>query len=195
MILLVDNYDSFTYNLFQLLSELGAGVTVVRNDKLTVADVTELTPAGIVISPGPGRPEGAGISAEIIRAFGQQVPVLGVCLGHQCIASVYGGEVVSARELMHGKSSRVYHSGSGIFAGLENPFDAIRYHSLTIDPASVPDSLEVTARTDTGTIMGVRHREHPVEGVQFHPESILTSAGRQLMLNWLAAIPSARQLA
>ncbi|HEV3312890.1 MAG TPA: aminodeoxychorismate/anthranilate synthase component II [Chloroflexota bacterium] len=190
MFLLIDNYDSFTFNLFQLMTKLGAEVEVVRNDEITMALIDEMQPEGIVISPGPGTPEKAGLSGEIVARFGPAVPILGVCLGHQCIAEAYGGTVVVAPELMHGKSSLVYHTGQGIFEGLESPMPAIRYHSLTLDPATVPDCLEVTAQTDNGTIMGLRHREYDVEGVQFHPESIMTPLGPQLMENWLRRVAS-----
>ena len=184
MILLIDNYDSFTWNLAQYLGELGAPPVVRRNDELTVDEVERLRPAQIVISPGPGRPEDAGISVATIQRLGARTPLLGVCLGHQGIGVAFGGSVVRAGELMHGKVSAVHHDGRGVFKGLEQPFQAGRYHSLVIaDP--VPDELEVSARTDAGTIMGVRHREFPIHGVQFHPESVLTSAGRQLLRNFL----------
>ena len=184
MILLIDNYDSFTWNLAQYLGELGAAPVVRRNDELTVEEIGQLQPKRIVISPGPGRPEDAGISVAAIRRFGAHTPLLGVCLGHQGIGVAFGGSVVRAEELMHGKVSAVHHDGRGVFKGLEQPFQAGRYHSLVIaDP--VPDELEVSARTDAGTIMGVRHREFPIHGVQFHPESVLTSAGRQLLRNFL----------
>jgi anthranilate synthase/aminodeoxychorismate synthase-like glutamine amidotransferase len=184
VILLIDNYDSFTWNLAQYLGELGAPPVVRRNDELTVDEVERLRPAQIVISPGPGRPEEAGISVATIQRLGARTPVLGVCLGHQGIGVAFGGSVVRAGELMHGKVSAVQHDGRGVFKGLEQSFQAGRYHSLVIaDP--VPDALEVSARTEAGTIMGVRHREFPIHGVQFHPESVLTSAGRQLLRNFL----------
>jgi anthranilate synthase/aminodeoxychorismate synthase-like glutamine amidotransferase len=184
VILLIDNYDSFTWNLAQYLGELGAPPTVRRNDELTVEDVERMKPAQIVISPGPGRPEAAGISVATIRRLGATTPLLGVCLGHQGIGVAFGGTVVRADELMHGKVSAVHHDGCGVFTGLARPFQAGRYHSLVIaDP--VPDELEVAARTEAGTIMGVRHRRFPIHGVQFHPESVLTSAGRQLLRNFL----------
>ena len=185
MLLLIDNYDSFTYNLYQYLAELGADVLVRRNDALTLADVERLAPERIVISPGPGAPAGAGISLDVVRELGGEVPILGVCLGHQCIGQAYGGRVVRAPELRHGKGSAVHHDGRGVFAGLQNPFQAIRYHSLVVSAADVPDCLAVTARTDDGLVMGLRHREHPVEGVQFHPESVLTEGGRRLLANFL----------
>ena len=184
MILLIDNYDSFTWNLAQYLGELGAPPIVRRKDELTVEDVERMKPAQIVISPGPGRPEAAGISVATIRRLGATTPLLGVCLGHQGIGVAFGGTVVRADELMHGKVSAVQHDGRGVFTGLAQPFQAGRYHSLVIaDP--VPDELEVSARTEGGTIMGVRHRAFPIHGVQFHPESVLTSAGRQLLRNFL----------
>jgi len=185
MILVVDNYDSFTYNLVQYLGELGAEMRVVRNDAITPQEALELAPDRVVISPGPCTPKEAGVSTQIIRAFAGRVPVLGVCLGHQCIGAVYGAQIVRAPRLMHGKTSEIYHDGQGLFAGLPNPFTATRYHSLVIAPESLPACLQVTARTDRGEIMGVRHREHAVEGVQFHPESVLTQAGKQLLANFL----------
>ena len=188
MILLVDNYDSFTFNLVQELAELGADPTVVRNDEWTLDDVRRYDPDGIVISPGPGTPTNArdvGISNDVIRELGPQVPLLGVCLGHQCIGEAFGGQVVSAGEIMHGKTSMISHDGQGLFEGLPNPFEAIRYHSLAIAPDSVPAVLEVIARSDSGVIMGVRHRHHLVEGVQFHPESIMTKHGHDLLRNFL----------
>ena len=185
MLLLIDNYDSFTYNLFQYLSELGETITVARNDKITVNEIEKLAPERIVISPGPGTPAQAGISNDVIRHFGERIPILGVCLGHQCIGYSYGGTVGHAGEIKHGKSSDIHHDGKGVFRGLPDPFPAIRYHSLAIDPDSVPACLEVTARTDNNIIMGVRHREYPVEGVQFHPESILTGHGKEMLKNFL----------
>jgi anthranilate synthase/aminodeoxychorismate synthase-like glutamine amidotransferase len=184
-VLLIDNYDSFTYNLYQYLSELGASVTVVRNDAISVEKARALAPDFIVISPGPGVPRDAGISVELIRALGPSVPILGVCLGHQAIAEAFGGVVTRAPELMHGKASRVHHDGSGVFEGLPSPFSAVRYHSLCAAPDSVPDCLEVTARTDSDVIMALHHREYPVYGVQFHPESILTEYGKDLLRNFL----------
>lgn len=195
MILVIDNYDSFTYNLVQYLGELGAkfpvaaDLRVYRNDKISIEEIRQLQPDGIVISPGPGRPEDAGISEALVKELGQDLPILGVCLGHQGIGQVFGGTIASAPELMHGKVSQIHHTGVGVFAGLENPFLATRYHSLTIDRASCPEILEITAWVDDGTIMGVRHRNYPhIQGVQFHPESILTTAGKQLLSNFLAAI-------
>ncbi len=185
MLLLIDNYDSFTYNLFQYLSELGEEVTVVRNDKISIGDIEKLSPQRIVISPGPGTPEQAGISNEIIRHFGSHLPILGVCLGHQCIGYCYGGRVDHAGEIKHGKSSLIHHDGKGLFKGLLNPFPAIRYHSLAVMRHNLPDCLEISAWTDNNIIMGLRHREYPVEGVQFHPESILTEVGKDLLRNFL----------
>jgi len=184
-ILVVDNYDSFVYNLVQYLGELGADPVVHRHDELSIDEIVGLGPDGVLISPGPGRPEDAGLSNEVIRRFAGVRPVLGVCLGHQCIGQVYGGEVVRAPAIMHGKTSLVHHDGSGVFAGLPDPFEATRYHSLVVDPGSVPAELEVTAWTDDGVVMGLRHREHDVEGVQFHPESILTASGHDLLRNFL----------
>jgi anthranilate synthase/aminodeoxychorismate synthase-like glutamine amidotransferase len=185
MILLLDNYDSFTYNLYQYLGELGADVRVVRNDEMTAGDVLALAPRAVVISPGPGTPDQAGISLDLIRACAGRLPLLGVCLGHQALGQAFGGEVVRAPRLMHGKTSEIEHDGRGVFAGLPRPFTATRYHSLVVDPASVPGCLEVSAWTDGGVVMGLRHRELPLEGVQFHPESILTRAGKDLLRNFL----------
>jgi anthranilate synthase/aminodeoxychorismate synthase-like glutamine amidotransferase len=185
MLLLIDNYDSFTYNLFQYLSELGQEVRVARNDKITIAEIERLAPERIVVSPGPSTPQRAGISNDVIRHFGPKLPLLGVCLGHQCIGHVYGGTVGRAKAVMHGKSSLVHHNGVGVLAELPNPFSAIRYHSLAVSPEGLPDCLEVTAWTDDGTVMGLRHRQHPVEGVQFHPESFMTPAGKDLLRNFL----------
>jgi anthranilate synthase/aminodeoxychorismate synthase-like glutamine amidotransferase len=184
-VLLIDNYDSFTYNLYQYLCELGADVTVRRNDALSVSEAVALAPEFVVISPGPGVPRDAGISIDLIRAVGPSTPVLGVCLGHQAIAEAFGGVVTRAPELMHGKASDIHHDGSGVFAGLPSPFSAIRYHSLCAAPEAVPEVLEVTARTDSGVIMAVRHRQYPVHGVQFHPESILSEHGKDLLRNFL----------
>jgi anthranilate synthase/aminodeoxychorismate synthase-like glutamine amidotransferase len=184
VILLIDNYDSFTWNLAQYLGELGAAPIVRRNDQISLEEVDSLRPAKIVISPGPGRPEDAGITVPVIQRFGRQTPVLGVCLGHQGIGVAFGGSVVRAAQLMHGKVSSVTHDGRGVFRGVAQPFTAGRYHSLVIaDP--LPEPLEAAARTEDGTIMGVRHREYPIHGVQFHPESVLTAAGRQLLQNFL----------
>ena len=185
MLLLIDNYDSFTYNLFQYLSELGEQVMVVRNDKTTLEDIERMKPGYIVISPGPSTPLRAGISNEVIRHFGSRLPILGVCLGHQCIGHSYGGIVGQAKEIMHGKSSLIYHNSQGILTGLSNPFSAIRYHSLVVKRDGLPDCLEVTAWTDDGTIMGLRHRQYPVEGIQFHPESFMTEAGKDILRNFL----------
>ena len=185
MLLLIDNYDSFTYNLYQYLSELGEDVRVVRNDQASVEDLDLMRPDKVVISPGPSRPANAGISMDAIRHFAGRVPVLGVCLGHQCIGEVYGGTVAGAGEIKHGKTSMITHDGKGVFAGLPNPFEAVRYHSLAVLPDTVPDVLEVTARSESGVIMGVRHKTLLVEGVQFHPESILTGPGKQLLQNFL----------
>jgi len=185
MLLLIDNYDSFTYNLYQLLCELGAEVEVARNDKITMDEIETLSPQRIVISPGPCTPKEAGISTEVVRRFGPTVPLLGVCLGHQCIGAAYGATVALAGEIMHGKTSLIHHDGKGVFAGLKEPLQGIRYHSLAILPNTLPDVLEVTARTENGIIMGVRHREYPVEGIQFHPESIMTEQGYELLQNFL----------
>lgn len=186
MLLLIDNYDSFTYNLFQYLSELGEEVWVFRNDKITSDEIERLSPEHIVISPGPGTPEQAGISNEVIRRFGGGIPILGVCLGHQCIGYSYGARVDRAGEIKHGKSSLIYHDGKELFVGLPNPFSAIRYHSLAVMHDGLPDCLEISARTSEGMIMGLRHRQFPVEGVQFHPESIMTEVGKDLLRNFLS---------
>jgi anthranilate synthase/aminodeoxychorismate synthase-like glutamine amidotransferase len=185
MILLLDNYDSFTYNLYQYLSELGADVRVVRNDQATVDEIEAMAPERVVVSPGPGAPEEGGISIELIERLAGKLPVLGVCLGHQCIGVAFGATVAYAGEIRHGKSSMIEHDGKGVFRDLANPFEAIRYHSLAIVPETVPACLEVSARSDSGVIMGVRHREYPIEGVQFHPESILTHEGKHLLRNFL----------
>ncbi len=195
MILVIDNYDSFTYNLVQYLGELAANfpvandIQIVRNDKMTVDEIRTLNPDAIVISPGPGRPEDAGISLDAIAQFGEKLPILGVCLGHQSIGQVFGGKIVSAPELMHGKTSQVSHKGIGIFQGLENPLTATRYHSLVIERETCPEVLEITAWVEDGTIMGVRHRNYPhIQGVQFHPESVLTSLGKELLRNFLRTL-------
>ena len=185
-IVVIDSYDSFVYNIVQYLGELGAEPVVVRNDAKTVAEVEALSPDGILLSPGPGRPEDAGIICEAITHFAGKVPVFGVCLGHQAIGHVYGGSVVRAPELMHGKTSFISHRDTGVFSGVVNPVEATRYHSLVVDRAGLPDSLEVTAETTDGLIMWLRHRDFDVEGVQFHPESVLTSAGHQMLANFLA---------
>jgi anthranilate synthase/aminodeoxychorismate synthase-like glutamine amidotransferase len=190
MILMIDNYDSFTYNLVQYLGELGADVRVARNDQITVAEIERLAPEKIVISPGPCTPTEAGISCDVIRHFAGRVPVLGVCLGHQCIGEVFGGEIIRAPALFHGKTSMIYHDGRAIFRDLPRPFEATRYHSLVIRRDTLPDCLELSAETDDGVIMGVRHRELPVEGVQFHPESILTREGKKLLANFLSHAPA-----
>jgi anthranilate synthase component 2 len=185
-VLVIDNYDSFVYNLVQYLGELGAEPLVHRHDELTIEQIEALGADAVLISPGPGTPDDAGVSNEVIRRLGGVVPVLGVCLGHQCIGQVYGGAVVRAPEVMHGKTSLIRHRDVGVFEGLPQPLEATRYHSLVVDRASVPDCLEITAETDDGIVMGLRHRELPVEGVQFHPESILTAAGHDLLRNFLA---------
>ena len=190
MILLIDNYDSFTYNLYQYLRELGAEVDTHRNDKITLDEIEAMGPDGIVISPGPCTPMEAGISNDVIRHFGPRIPTLGVCLGHQCMAYVYGARVDRAGEIRHGKTSMISHDGAGVLAGLPNPFEAIRYHSLVVYPETVPDSLEVTAHSENGLIMGLRHKEHPVEGIQFHPESIMTPDGKALLQNYLDRVAS-----
>ena len=185
-VLVIDNYDSFVYNLVQELGELGAEPSVFRNDEIDIAGIRAADPDAILISPGPGRPEGAGISMQVVTTLGGEVPILGVCLGHQAIGEVFGGTVGAAPTLMHGKTSSIHHDGKGVFAGLPDPFVATRYHSLVVEPASVPDVLEVTATTPDGVIMGLRHRTLPIEGVQFHPESILTPSGPSLLANFLA---------
>ncbi|MGF1460714.1 MAG: anthranilate synthase component II [Leptolyngbyaceae cyanobacterium] len=195
MIVVIDNYDSFTYNLVQYLGELGQtfpvaqDIRVFRNDEVTVDDLAELAPDGVVISPGPGRPDEAGISLELIERLGPHLPILGVCLGHQSIGQVFGGKVTAAAELMHGKTSPIHHTDTGVFAGLDNPFTATRYHSLIVEKATCPDVLEVTAWVEDGAIMGVRHRQYPhIQGVQFHPESVLTDSGKGLLANFLKAL-------
>lgn len=185
MLILIDNYDSFTYNLYQYLSELGEEVEVIRNDRITVAEVEALRPERVVISPGPCTPDEAGISMELIAHMAGKCPVLGVCLGHQSLGQVFGGKVVRAGRLMHGKTSPIHHDGKGLFEGVPNPFEAVRYHSLLVEQESLPDCLEITAESDQGEIMGLRHREYVVEGIQFHPESILTHAGKDLLRNFL----------
>lgn len=185
MILLIDNYDSFTYNLYQYLTELGAEIEVRRNDQISIAEVEALHPDKVVISPGPKTPDHAGISMEVIDRLGRSTPVLGVCLGHQCIGQLFGGRIVRAPELKHGKTSPIHHNGRGVLRGLPNPFEAGRYHSLVLDRDSIPTELEITAQTADGLVMGIRHRSYPIEGVQFHPESVLTPAGKQLLRNFL----------
>jgi anthranilate synthase/aminodeoxychorismate synthase-like glutamine amidotransferase len=185
MLLMIDNYDSFTYNLVQYLRELGAAVVVHRNDRIGIEEIRTLRPERIVLSPGPCSPAEAGICCDVIRTFGASIPLLGVCLGHQCIGAAYGGRIVRAGRLMHGKTSPIHHDGRGVFRGVPSPFDATRYHSLLIERETIPDCLAVSAQTLEGEIMGVRHRMHPVEGVQFHPESILTPTGKDLLANFL----------
>jgi anthranilate synthase/aminodeoxychorismate synthase-like glutamine amidotransferase len=190
-VLVLDNYDSFVYNLVQYLGELGAEPVVHRHDAATLDEMRALEPDAVLVSPGPGRPEDAGLSNDAIREFGERgVPVLGVCLGNQCIGQLYGGKVVRAERVMHGKTSEVRHQARGVFAGLPDPLTATRYHSLVVEADSVPDCLEVTAETADGTVMGLRHREFPIEGVQFHPESILTGSGHDLLRNFLALVPA-----
>jgi anthranilate synthase component II len=197
MLLMIDNYDSFTYNVVQYLAELGADVRVFRNDEITLPEIERLAPGKIVISPGPCTPSEAGISMDVIRTFGPYVPTLGICLGHQSLGQVYGGRVVRAREVMHGKTSMIHHRGQGVFRGLPQPFEATRYHSLVVERDSLPECLEITAWTELAgsgagafdEIMGLRHREYPIEGVQFHPESILTPCGHDLLRNFLEGYP------
>lgn len=188
MILMIDNYDSFTYNLVQYLEELGAGVQVVRNDVMEVEGIAELAPAAIVISPGPGGPLDAGVSLAVIERLAGRVPILGVCLGHQCIAQAFGGNIIKARRLMHGKTSTVTSDGQGLFKGVNKPFQAMRYHSLAVQRDTVPDCLRVTAEADDGEIMGLRHASHLIEGIQFHPESIMTTIGKRLLRNFVKMV-------
>ena len=190
MILIIDNYDSFTYNLVHLVARSGKELLVKRNDEITLDEIRALAPEGILISPGPGRPTDAGISCSVIRELGSTIPILGVCLGHQAIGEVYGGTVTYARTLMHGKTSEIHHDGQGLFKSVDEPCIATRYHSLVIDPASLPQDLVVTARSEDGTIMGVRHAKHPVHGIQFHPESLLTTEGPKMIENWVASLSS-----
>ena len=185
MFLMIDNYDSFTYNLVQYLREMSTEVQVVRNDAITVAEVERLAPEALIISPGPGRPDSAGISCELIKTFSGKIPILGVCLGHQAIASVFGAKIVRAGTLMHGKTSEIKSDGKNLFEGLGQPFKAMRYHSLAVSRESLPTELEITAESDDGEIMGLRHREHPTEGIQFHPESIMTPVGKRVLRNFL----------
>ena len=194
MLLMIDNYDSFTYNLYQYLGELGAEVRVVRNDAINVEALVAEPPAGLIISPGPGNPDEAGVSPAALRVLAGRCPILGVCLGHQCIGQAFGGRIVRAPEIRHGKTSPIHHTNAGVFAGLATPFAATRYHSLVIDRATCPPELEITAWTDDGLIMGVRHRAYPIEGVQFHPESILTEGGHALLANFLAQVESFQSL-
>jgi anthranilate synthase/aminodeoxychorismate synthase-like glutamine amidotransferase len=184
-LLIIDNYDSFTYNLVQLFGEMDVDITVKRNDEISIDEIRKLKPDRICISPGPGRPENAGISSELIRELGPSVPILGVCLGHQCMAQVFGGEVVRAEKLMHGKTSKIHHQNRGVFQDLAEPLEATRYHSLIVRRETLPGSLEITAETEDGEIMGLQHREFPIHGVQFHPESILTTEGRKMLANFL----------
>jgi anthranilate synthase component 2 len=188
VLLMIDNYDSFTYNLYQYFCELGQEVVVHRNDKISLDEIEQIEPQYIVISPGPSTPLQAGISNDVIRRFGAHIPLLGVCLGHECIGYSYGGHIWQAKQIMHGKASPVKHNDQGVFKGLPNPFSAIRYHSLVIKKETLPDCLEVTAWTDDGTIMGVKHKEYPVQGVQFHPESFMTQSGKELLKNYLAGV-------
>jgi anthranilate synthase/aminodeoxychorismate synthase-like glutamine amidotransferase len=185
MIVMIDNFDSFTYNLVQYLRQLGSEVVVARNNALSVSEIEALAPRGIVISPGPGRPENAGVSMDVIRTFSGRTPLLGVCLGHQAIAASFGGRIVAARHLMHGKTSEVTADGRSVFKGIKQPFAAMRYHSLAVSRDQLPDCLEITAESDDGEIMGLRHREHPTEGLQFHPESIMTTVGKRLLRNFM----------
>ncbi len=189
MILLIDNYDSFTYNLVQYLEEMGEQLIVHRNDRITIEEIGRLRPRAIVISPGPKTPDEAGVSLEAVRVFSGRFPILGVCLGHQAIGRAFGGRIVRARTLMHGKTSPIVHDGRTIFRGIRSPFEATRYHSLVVDPSRIPPELEVSATADGDVVMGLRHREHPTEGVQFHPESVLTSTGKALLKNFLALVP------
>jgi len=185
MILVIDNYDSFTYNLVQYLGELGANLEVYRNDKITLGRINRMKPQKIVISPGPGEPKNAGISEDVIRNFGKVIPILGVCLGHQAIGEVFGGRIIGAKSLMHGKTSKIYHDGKGIFKGIRNPFEATRYHSLIVERKTFPKALKITAETKDKEIMGLQHKAYPIYGVQFHPESILTVEGKKLLKNFL----------
>ena len=185
MLLMIDNYDSFTYNLVQYLGELGESLKVFRNDKISIAQIKRLKPKRIVISPGPGTPSDAGISKEVIREFSGKIPILGVCLGHQCIGEVYGGKIIQAKRLMHGKTSSIYHNAKGIFKGIPNPFEATRYHSLLVEKKTFPDALEITAWTKENEVMGLQHTRYPLYGVQFHPESILTKVGKDILKNFL----------
>ena len=185
MILMIDNYDSFTYNLVQYLGEMGQQLRVYRNDKITIEEIEDMKPDRIIVSPGPCTPSEAGISVDAIKHFAGKVPILGVCLGHQSIGQAFGGEVIRAQRLMHGKTSMIHHDNEGVFAGMPNPFEATRYHSLIIRRETIPDCLQITAETDAREIMGIRHKEYPIEGVQFHPESILTTEGKKLLANFV----------
>ena len=192
MILVIDNYDSFTYNLVQYLGELGAAVEVRRNDAVSVEDIRGIAPTGVLISPGPGRPEEAGVSLDLIAKLGATTPIFGVCLGHQSIAQHFGASVVRAERLMHGRTSEIHHEGRGVFKSLPSPLTATRYHSLIVERDTIPDEIEVTAWTDRGEVMGIRHTTLPIEGVQFHPESFLTEHGHELIRNWLSTLPASR---
>lgn len=194
MILIIDNYDSFTYNLVHLVAEHTDDYKVVRNDAISIEEIKELAPSGILISPGPGRPADAGITQDAVRSFSSDIPILGVCLGHQAIGEVFGGKVVHAPKLMHGKTSTITHNGKGMFAGVENGFTATRYHSLVLEDGSIPDDFEITARSDDDVVMGIRHHEFPLEGIQFHPESLLTIAGEKLIANWIAECRKMKKL-
>ncbi|HRR95109.1 MAG TPA: aminodeoxychorismate/anthranilate synthase component II [Candidatus Ratteibacteria bacterium] len=185
MVLLIDNYDSFVYNLYQYIGELGEKIVVYRNDKIKIEEIKKIAPSRIIISPGPGRPENAGVSCEIIEKFAGQIPILGVCLGHQCIGYVFGGKIIGAKKLMHGKTSQIYHKGKNIYKNLKNPFQATRYHSLIIEKKSIPSVLEIDAWSEDEEIMGIRHKNYKIYGVQFHPESILTEEGKKLIKNFL----------
>lgn len=185
MIVMIDNYDSFTYNLVQYIEQLGAPVKVLRNDACSIEDLVKIKPAGLVISPGPGRPESAGISVDAIKFFFNKIPVLGVCLGHQSIAVAFGGKIISAKHIMHGKTSKIHSDGSGLYKGINSPFTAMRYHSLAVSSEKLPDCLIITSKTDDNEIMGLRHKKYPVEGIQFHPESIMTPNGMHLLSNFL----------
>ncbi len=185
MVLVIDNYDSFVYNLVQYLGEMGERLEVFRNDKLSLSDIAKLTPEKIIISPGPGRPEDAGMSCSLIKKFARKIPILGVCLGHQCIGYAFGGEVVRAERIMHGKTSLIYHNQKGIFEGITTPFEATRYHSLIVKADNLPECLEITAQTERKEIMGIKHKDYSIWGVQFHPESILTKEGKKLLRNFL----------
>ena len=185
MLLLIDNYDSFTYNLFQYLSELGSEVKVIRNDELSLEEISDINPEKIVISPGPSNPDNAGISVDVAKFFGEKIPILGVCLGHQCIAQAFGGIISNAGEIRHGKTSLIHHDGKGVYKGIKNPFEAVRYHSLSVKKNQIPKDFIVSSWTDNGIIMGIRHNKLPIEGVQFHPESILTLHGKEILKNFL----------
>lgn len=193
MILIIDNYDSFTYNLVHIVAEHTGDYRVIRNDAMTVEEVEALNPDRILISPGPGRPADAGITEPVIEKLGARIPVLGVCLGHQAIGEVFGGKIIHAPRLMHGKTSEIHHDGKTVFEGIPDPFPATRYHSLVLDPGTIPQELEISARSDDGVIMGLRHRQYPLEGIQFHPESILTTEGPRILANWLEVTAKKRR--